>query len=135
VPTLLGEGVGVVCAAKLHAGEDEEEGEHIDGLEAGLLVCIHGFEPEEQERPDLRVGLLEEEREAGLSDADAPPRSPVHQATRDEELLDTLIGTRDLGGALVADARDYKVQYIIPLLAGVAVEEGDVDLGGHDEGR
>lgn len=132
VPALLGEGVGVVGAAELEAGEHKEEREHVDGLGRGALAAVHGLEPEQQQRPDLRVGLLQEEREARLRDADAAVGAAVDEPAGNQNVLDALVGAARVAAqpvALEADARHDKVQNVVPAAARVPVEEAQVNLG------
>ncbi|KAF5130573.1 Mitochondrial respiratory chain complexes assembly protein YTA12 [Metarhizium anisopliae] len=51
---------------------------------AGRLVRLAGLEPEQQQGPDLRVWLLQQEGEAGLRDADGAPRQTVKASEADE---------------------------------------------------
>lgn len=71
--------LGVVRAARLEARQHEQEAEHVDAVQpmaarrllalAVQLVCdVGGLEPLQQQRPHLRVRLLEEEGEACLCD-------------------------------------------------------------------
>ncbi|TKW49777.1 hypothetical protein CTA1_6137 [Colletotrichum tanaceti] len=133
VAARLGEGVCVICPAELEAGEEEEEAQHVGALHpGGVLGVIGGLEPQQQQGPDLGVGLLQEEGEAGLGDANCGPLA-ADELAGDEQVLNGRLRPAQVSTAGV-DRVDDIVQDVLPLAAGVAVEEGDRDLGRDGEG-
>lgn len=149
-----GQRVRVVRPPQLQRGEEEEKRQHVDAVLAltqGLVgplgggEGVGGLEPEEEEGPDLRVRLLQQEGEARLRDVDAAAPAALYEAAPHHEVLDGLLGpvrAAVLRRAAAAEAHrvDDEVQDVVPLLLGVAVEEvqvhvaGDVLGGRHAEG-
>lgn len=81
---------------------------------------------------------MQQEREAGLRNADTAVGTPVDEPARDEDVLDALVRASAAvarAGGFVADGGDDKVQDVVPAPACVAVEEGHVNLGRHAQRR
>jgi hypothetical protein len=109
-------GEGVV-AAELERAEHEDEVEDVDGVH--LEVRGH-VEVLDQQGPDLGVDVLEQELEARVGDDHAAAGRALHEAAVPEQREHALVG--DLGGGRA----DHEMQYALPALRGVLVQEPDV---------
>lgn len=107
-----------VTLAELQAAKHKEEREDIDLIHAKLLCTV---EIENEDRPDLRIDLLQDKRESFLSNTDTDAFN-FDQATVLQQVLDR----RTESGTLVpqndSSAADHVAQNTLPLAPRELVE-------------
>ncbi|KAI3477837.1 hypothetical protein L1887_60346 [Cichorium endivia] len=117
----LGQLLGGVVASELETAEHKEEGEHLDQIHVALLGHVEVLE---EQMPELRVDVLQEELEAAAGDVErcgGRGGARLHQVAPTQQIQHGFARRARLVAA------DHVVEDGLPLCARIVVEKGDVD--------